>query len=655
MKKQLLTGALALMGTWSFAQGFVPANNHKPTAKPAITMNRHESASERTMACGNDTAFYTYLKEETQGTSNYATVDLYTGLITEYSQTFLNTGSLTVKGISFWGGVTDAVNPAQTVTTTVVLYNVNAAFQPTTVITSKTLTLNTAIGFNTAMFTTPQTVTGNYAVSIKNTSTTDTVSIVVNNAEVGTYDEGYSYLNAPAFGGWFATSAAFTAPGAYEAIIAPVVSYTINTNYTMSPASTTMCLGTPLTFTNTTTPSSILTNRMYNYGAYNAFFNSVPDSIYAWDMGNGSPVQWSTNAAYTYPAAGVDTVTLITIGGLFNTCVDTKETYLTINATPVLTITSPSSVCSPSTVNITAAAVTAGSTGGGTLTYWNDAAATSSLSSPAAVATSGTYYIQSANGSCKDIDPVTVTINTTPVLAITSPSAVCAPGTVNITASAVTAGSTGGGTLTYWNDAGATSSLSSPSAVATSGTYYIQSANGSCTDIDPVTVTVNPADNASFTVPAGMICTVDAPFNLTAATSGGTYSGTGITSASAGTFSPSVAGSGTFTITYTTAGTCPSTATNTITVSVCMGVQGYDAAASVNVYPNPSNGMVNVDLGRITKSIVTVYNVIGAEVLAKEFNTQVASVDLGSFNAGVYFVKVATDNGQVTKQITITK
>ncbi|MCW3104857.1 MAG: hypothetical protein JWO09_3297 [Bacteroidetes bacterium] len=573
MKKQLLTGALALMGTLAFAQSIVPANNHKPTAKPDIR-TAHSNAG-RTVACGNDTAFYTYLKEETEGTGSYATVDLYNGLITEYSQTYLNSGSLTVKGISFWGGVTDAVNPAQTVTATLVLYNVNASFQPTTVITSKTMTLNTTLGFNTAMFTTPQTLTGNYAIAIKNTSTTDTVSIVVNNAEVGTYDEGFSYLNAPAFGGWFATSAAFTAPGAYEAIIAPVVSYTINTDYTMSPSNTTMCVGTPLTFTNTTTPSSILTNRMYNYGAYNGYFNSVPDSIYAWDMGDGSPLQWSTNAAYSYPAAGTDTVTLITIGGLFNTCIDTKETYLTVNATPVLAITSPAPVCSPSTVDLTASAVTAGSTGGGTISYWTDAAATSALSSPAAVAASGTYYIQSANGSCMDIDPVTVT--------------------------------------------------------------------------------VNPADNASFTVPTGMVCTVDAPFNLTATTSGGMYSGTGITNATAGTFDPSVAGSGTFTITYTTAGICPSTATNTITVSVCMGVEGHDAAATVNVYPNPSNGMVNVDLGRNAKSTITVYNVIGAEVLAKEFNAQIASVDMSGFEAGVYFVKVTTDNGQVTKQITITK
>jgi gliding motility-associated-like protein len=51
--------------------------------------------------------------------------------------------------------------------------------------------------------------------------------------------------------------------------------------------------------------------------------------------------------------------------------------------------------------------------------------------------------------------------------------------------------------------------------------------------------------------PVGNFCVADAPVTLTAAASGGTWSGTGITSASAGTFSPATAGVGTHTIVYT--------------------------------------------------------------------------------------------------------
>ncbi|MES2138923.1 MAG: FG-GAP-like repeat-containing protein [Bacteroidota bacterium] len=252
---------------------------------------------------------------------------------------------------------------------------------------------------------------------------------------------------------------------------------------------------------------------------------------------------------------------------------------------PALVITSPAAVCFPNTINITGGAVTAGSTGGGTLSYWTNVGATSPLLLPNAV-TLGTYYIKATKiGGCTDLKPVIatvnpkpisnagidlticsgstdsigiegvagntyswnssigisdstvsapdittinttstpivttytliatttltgcqstdniiVTVNPQPVLVITNPAAVCFPGTVDVKAGAVTAGSTGGGTLSYWTNPAATDSLSSPSTVGTSGTNYIMvSAIGGCKDTNAINITVNPQPTATFT------------------------------------------------------------------------------------------------------------------------------------------------------------
>jgi gliding motility-associated-like protein len=65
------------------------------------------------------------------------------------------------------------------------------------------------------------------------------------------------------------------------------------------------------------------------------------------------------------------------------------------------------------------------------------------------------------------------------------------------------------------------------------------------------------------------VCQSASPFNLTVATPGGTFSGTGITNTSTGTFDPSVAGVGTFTVTYSLG--CGSSSM-AITVNSCVAL-----------------------------------------------------------------------------------
>lgn len=163
---------------------------------------------------------------------------------------------------------------------------------------------------------------------------------------------------------------------------------------------------------------------------------------------------------------------------------------------PNLIITNPSAVCSPSTVNLTAAAVTSGSNlYGGTLSYWSDAAATISLANSTAITTSGTYYIKaSTSPECPTVTlPVTVTVNSLPTApTVTTPVTYC----YTASASALTATASSGGTLNWYgtNATGGTASSSAPTpstSTAGSTVYYVsQTLNGCEGPRAAITVTV---------------------------------------------------------------------------------------------------------------------------------------------------------------------
>ncbi len=155
--------------------------------------------------------------------------------------------------------------------------------------------------------------------------------------------------------------------------------------------------------------------------------------------------------------------------------------------TPVLSIHDPAAVCSPSTVDITAPAVTAGSNGGGTITYWTDPACTIPLGSPSAIATTGTYYIKAANGACKDSKAVHVTVNgpATPTATLTQPTCATPTGTITITAPL--------GAFTYNNNGGAFQAGTTFSGLAANTTYTIIAKDaGGCTSTANFTINAAP-------------------------------------------------------------------------------------------------------------------------------------------------------------------
>ena len=152
-------------------------------------------------------------------------------------------------------------------------------------------------------------------------------------------------------------------------------------------------------------------------------------------------------------------------------CTNTQTVVVNANAVPVLVVTNPAAVCAPATINITAAAVTAGSDTGLTLTYHTDAAATIGYATPT-TATAGTYYIKATNASnCVTIMPVTVTVNPTPsviTIAPAGPLIVCAETIQPLVAT--------GGTISGNSQIGSattlTSAISQPTAFCNRWKHY---------------------------------------------------------------------------------------------------------------------------------------------------------------------------------------
>jgi PKD repeat protein len=225
----------------------------------------------------------------------------------------------------------------------------------------------------------------------------------------------------------------------------------------------------------------------------------------------------------------------------------------------------------------------------------------------------------------------------------------CAGNTITLTASQASG-------VYLWNTGATTRAIQ----VTESGTYYcdITAPNGLCSRRSDTVVLNFAALNVTLS-DFNAINPNATPLTLTGGQpAGGVYSGPGVSN---GVFTPSVAGLGihTITYTYTSPEGCVATASKTIEVTNAVGLNSNSKITSFSVIPNPSKGLVNLSITGLSNSNVKVQVIdqLGRIVWTKNYddNSQTIKkeIDLSSLPKGTYFIKADMGDASETQKLII--
>ena len=338
---------------------------------------------------------------------------------------------------------------------------------------------------------------------------------------------------------------------------------------------------------------------------------TVAGATYAWTgpSAYSSAVQNPTRPASTVAMSGTYSVT-VTSGGCTSLAGTTTVVVNALPATPTATASTP--VCVGSTITLTTPTVA-----GATYSWTGPSAFTSTLQNPtrpsATAAMAGTYSVTITIGGCISLvgSTAAVVVNAAPATPVpsingsTTPAAICAGGTITLTTPTVA-----GATYSWTGPNSYTAAVRNPPALTSvttvmGGTYSLTVTVGGCTSVaGTVSIVVNPIPSTPTATNTGPYCVGSTILLSTPTVAGSTYGWTGPSAYSSAVQNPTRPGatlamSGTYSVTVTTAG-CTSLAGTTVvavSASVTPGVTivaspsgAICAGTSVTFTATPSGG-----------------------------------------------------------------
>ncbi|MEQ8324961.1 MAG: S8 family serine peptidase [Vicingaceae bacterium] len=360
---------------------------------------------------------------------------------------------------------------------------------------------------------------------------------------------------------------------------------------------------------------------------------------------DGTAISSSTSSSFIANTSGNYNV-LVTDS---NSCSDSASSALAVNVfnLPVVSLTAsgPTTFCDGDSVGLFT------SVGTGWQWYRDGQVLVSAISMNYNVKQSGQYNVMvTDSNNCSDSasSAVSVTVNPLPVVVIlaSGPTTFCRGDSVTLTSVQ------GSSWQWYRNGQLVTNANAIDLQVGNAGNYnvVITDANN-CSDSSSSSnsVVVNELPMVSLdSIPE--FCDISPAYQLIQGMpsgSGGVYSGTGVNFTTAYFFDPSMAGPGNHDIwyRYTNANMCADSANQTVVVGSCVGIEETGLAPDMFIFPNPSKGLISIQLEHVQGSFnLSVFDAGGQIVSIHNgeisMSNQLISLDLSHVAKGIYFLQL---------------
>lgn len=408
----------------------------------------------KAVTCAIDTVHYTLNKS-----SAFRAITLGASSASSVAQYYRAPQPITVSGFEFYA----YASATPTITLNCAIYLAAADSSPTgaalssvnVVVDSSTIDI-----YNTVLFPTPVTVSANYVLVVTNPSATLNASIVCNDYVAHDGLAEYFALGKIA-GTWLKGDDIVVGTFIFDAdwIIEPYVSFE-NNDSIYAPV-TTVCAGSPLTFSGYTNP--VISDDMYNV---NAFIGATPTNTFGWTFGDTTLTRTNLQSVtHTYYTPGTYTLTLYDTLRRWRgvPCIGTRN--ISINVLPNIVSSSYTNSSGSLVVNFT-------NTSTASINYtWSfgDGGTATTTNPSHTYAAPGRYYVCLVAYNICDTasycDSITVTCSapSTPG-SITGPSAFCLGDIDTFSVSPVS-----GATSYIWTYPGWTGSSTSNTIILTAG------------------------------------------------------------------------------------------------------------------------------------------------------------------------------------------